>query len=126
MGNQIHAAPRILIVEDEQLVAMDVEMQLSSFGYEIAGMADSGAETLRLVDETRPDLILMDINLRGSMNGVAIAAQLRRSGIATPILFVTAYGSGEALRRAETVSFHGYITKPYRPVELHTIVRSAL
>lgn len=126
MADPIPTAPKILIVEDERLVAMDVEMQLTSFGYDVVGMADTGQQALQLVEATQPDLVLMDVSLRGERDGISIASELQQSGNTTPIVFVTAYGSGEALRRAETVCFSGYLTKPYRPQQLRDAVLSAL
>lgn len=126
MADPIQTAPKILIVEDERLVAMDVEMQLTSFGYDVVGMADTGQQALQLVVATQPDLILMDVSLRGERDGISVASELQRNGIATPIVFVTAYGSGEALRRAEAVCFSGYLTKPYRPQQLRDAIRNAL
>ena len=121
----LHKRPSILIVEDEQLVAMDMEMQLLAFGFEVVGMADTGKEALRLAAVTQPDLVLMDVKLRGPMDGVDAAEELQRRAT-IPIVFVTAFGSQEALRRVQAVGYYGYLTKPYRPEDLREIINAAL
>lgn len=116
---------RILIVEDEQVVAMDLEMQLLSFGYEISGIANTGQEALRLADATRPDLVLMDVHLRGALDGIATAQEVQgRWNL--PVVFVTAFNNQEARKRAQALNPSGYLTKPYRPEQLRAIVAAAL
>ena len=117
--------PRILIVEDEQVVAMDMERQLLSFGYEVAGIAGTGKEALRLAETTQPDLGLMDVQLRGALDGMATAAQMQRVWKG-PVVFVTAFGHDEARWRAEALAPAGYLTKPYRPENLQRVVAAAL
>ena len=119
------SASRILVVEDEQVLAMDVEMQLVAFGYEVTGIAATGKEALRLAETTRPDLVLMDVQLRGPLDGFATAAKVQQIR-KLPIVFVTAFGNTEAQRRAKAVSSCGFITKPYRPEDLRAVVSAAL
>lgn len=116
---------RILIVEDEQLVAMDAEMQLVAFGYEVTGIAATGKEALRLAETTQPNLILMDVQLRGSRDGFATAAEVQQQ-MNIPIVFVTAFGNEEAQRRAKAASPYGFLIKPYRPEDLRAVVSAAL
>jgi CheY-like chemotaxis protein len=112
-------------VEDELVVAMDMEMQLTSFGYDVTGIACSGEEAIQLSQRTQPDLILMDIQLHGSKDGFATAAEiLHRRDL--PIVFVTAFGHKEAQLRAEAASPYGFLKKPYGPEDLKTVVSSAL
>jgi CheY-like chemotaxis protein len=117
--------PRILIVEDELVVAMDVEMQLLAFGYEVAGIARTGKEALRLAESAHPDLVLMDVQLRGALDGIATAEQMQAVW-KVPVVFVTAFGNAEARRRAEALHPAGYLTKPYRPETLQPVVAAAL
>ena len=117
--------PRILIVEDEQVVAMDIEMQLLAFGYEVTGIVRTGKEALCLAETTCPDLVLMDVQLRGALDGIATAEEMQRVR-KVPVVFVTAFGNEEARRRAESVSPSGYLTKPYRPEDLQDVVTAAL
>ncbi len=102
ISQHLNKPARILIVEDEQLVAMDMEMQLLAFGFEVVGMADTGNEALHLAATVQSDLVLMDVKLRGPMDGVAAAEELQRRA-AIPVIFVTAFGSQEALRRVQEV-----------------------
>lgn len=118
--------PRVVVVEDEVVVAMDVEMQLTQLGYEVVGTADKGMEALQLIRTAKPDVVLMDINLRGFMDGIAVASELQQSGSDVPIILVTAYGSAEASRRVQTARFSGYLTKPYRSQELREAIHNAL
>lgn len=81
---------RIVIVEDEAIVAIDIEERLAAMGYELAGRADSGEQALEVVEQQRPDLILMDIRLQGAMDGIACAEEIRRR-FHLPVIFLTAY-----------------------------------
>lgn len=81
---------RVLIVEDELIVADDIEWQLTSIGYEVTGIAASGDEALAAIDERRPDIVLMDIQLQGPMNGIE-AAKLIQARTGSAIVFVTAF-----------------------------------
>ncbi|MDP3749488.1 MAG: response regulator [Phenylobacterium sp.] len=91
-------ALRVLIVEDEAIVAMSLESLIEDFGFEVCAIAATGAEAVALATSLRPDFILMDVNLLGEMDGVEAA---RRARMATDarIVFVTAYGGGEVLAR---------------------------
>lgn len=122
---QWSSIPRILVVEDEQVVAMDMEMQLVAFGCEVTGVATTGREALRMAETTHPDLVLMDVQLRGSLDGFATAAEVQRIRH-LPIIFVTAFGNGEAQRRAKAASPYGFLSKPYRPEDLQAAVSAAL
>jgi CheY-like chemotaxis protein len=81
---------RVLIVEDEQIVAADLEAKLTRMDYEVIGIAASGDEALALADQSRPDVVLMDIQLQGSMSGLEAAKLIQRS-TGAPIIFITAY-----------------------------------
>lgn len=116
---------RILIVEDEQVVAMDLEMQLSSIGYQVTGIAETGHEALRLTEATKPDLILMDIHLQGDLDGIATAWEVHRLWN-LPVVFVTAFASEEIQRRAKAASPFGFLTKPYRPEDVRAAISTAL
>src|SRR5438093_1294682 len=87
--NGLHTKAKILIVEDEQVVAMDVEAQLLTLGYQVVGLTGNGEEALSLTEETSPDLILMDIQLQGKLDGIATADQIRHRW-QIPVVFMTA------------------------------------
>ena len=116
---------RILVVEDEWLVAQGIAESLGELGYEVAGMAASGEETLRLAAEAHPDLVLMDILLKGDMDGIEAAEHLRRR-FDLPVVFLTAYADPQTLGRAKVTEPFGYLLKPFEVRELHSIIEIAL
>lgn len=116
---------KILIVEDESLVAMDMSHTLKRFGYEVAGVAESGTEAIDAVRSVSPDLVLMDILLKGAMDGIEAAARIREfSDI--PYIYITASTDMETLSRAKETYAYGYITKPYQDIEVFTAIETAL
>ena len=116
---------RLLIVEDEVIVALDMEDRLAALGYQLAGHALSGESALELTRELRPDLVLMDIRLQGDMDGIAAAAEIRRR-FHVPVIFLTAYSEDETLERAKLAEPYGYILKPFDDRELKSAVEIAL
>ncbi len=119
------AAPRILIVEDQAVVAMDIQNQLQKLGYTVVGTSSTGEEALRLARRHEPDLVLLDIRLQGNMDGVDCAAQLRKE-LGIPVVFLTAFADEETLSRAKATGPHGYILKPFDQNDLHATVEIAL
>jgi len=116
---------RILVVEDEVIVARDIQQQLCERGYTLVGHATRGAEAIRLAVEQRPDLVLMDIQLSGGMDGIEVAQTLRRQ-LALPVVFMTAFCADEFLERAQLSEPFGYILKPFSERELYTVIEMAL
>ncbi len=116
---------RILIAEDEQVVALDVESGLDELGYEVVGIVSSGQEAVQLTEESCPDLVLMDIQLDGPTDGIAAAAEIRRRW-QIPVVFVTASAGDEIVSRAKAAGPYGYITKPFRAKELSATIAVAL
>lgn len=92
------ALRRVLIVEDEVVIAMTLESYVEDLGLEVCGVAATGADAVEMARSLRPDLILMDVTLIGAMDGIE-AAQIAREAIGARIVFVTAYGSGEIMNR---------------------------
>lgn len=115
---------RILVVEDETIVAMDIRHRLSKLGHEIVGQAQSGEQAVRLAAELLPDLVLMDIMLAGNMDGVQAAAEIH-SRMDLPVVFLTAYADEETLQRVKVTQPFGYIIKPFQDRELHTAIEMA-
>jgi len=116
---------RIMVVEDEAIVALDIVSRLKRLGYLAVGMAASGEAAVDKVGEMRPDLILMDIMLEGQMDGIEAAAIIKdQYGI--PVVYLTAYADGETLRRAKVTSPFGYIIKPFEDRELSTTIEMAV
>jgi hypothetical protein len=116
---------RILIVEDEILVARDLEQQLAALGYQIVGIAATGARALQLVAETQPHLILMDIRLQGALDGITTAEQIRQQYL-LPVVYLTAHTDSATVERARITEPFGYILKPFEERELRTIIEMAL
>jgi DNA-binding NtrC family response regulator len=117
--------PRILIVEDEAIVALDIEARLIRLGYEVVGTADSFADALARATELRPDLVLMDVELHDGPDGIAAAEQLR-ADLAVPVVFLTAYADAATLDRAKRASPYGYVVKPFDERDLRATLEIAL
>lgn len=116
---------RILIVEDEILVARDLEQQLTALGYLVVGIAASGEDALALIAEHQPQLVLMDIRLQGEMDGIATAEEVRNR-FSLPVIFLTAHADQATVQRARVTEPFGYILKPFDERELNTIVEMAI
>lgn len=115
----------VLIVEDEGLVAKDIKNRLMRLGYDVAAIVSTGEEAVSKAEELRPDLILMDIMLRGRMDGIE-AADIIRASFNIPVLFLTAYSDSKTLERAKITEPYGYILKPFDERELHITVEMAI
>ena len=116
---------RIFIVEDQRLIAADLENTLRKLDYEVVGYAPSGEEAIPLAFAVRPDLVLMDIRLRGRMDGIQTAsALLERLDI--PIVYLTAYADEETILRAKITTPFGYVVKPFNHRELRAAIEIAL
>jgi CheY-like chemotaxis protein len=116
--------PRILIVEDERIVARDFQGMLRGLGYGNTDLACSGEEALRKVDETLPDLIFMDIKLKRDMDGIEAAFRVR-ARCDMPIVFMSAMTDPETRNRAAAIPRVFYIGKPLRESEIAAVLRSA-
>lgn len=119
------AKPRIVIVEDETITAHHLRRVLSQLGYEVAGIASSGASALDLISRTNPDLILADIGLEGAIDGIEVAAAAREKWN-VPAVFLTAYSDPKTMRRARVTEPYGYLVKPFAEEELHATIEIAL
>lgn len=116
---------RILIVEDERIVAKDIENCLKKFGYEVTATIASGLGGIQKVEETHPDLVLMDISLRGDLDGIEAAQQIR-DRFNLPVVYLTAFSDETTLERAKITDPFGYILKPFEDRELYTAIEVAL
>ncbi|HEY2323077.1 MAG TPA: response regulator [Thermoanaerobaculia bacterium] len=116
---------RILIVEDEAIVAMDLAATLRRLGYIVEGTARTGAAAIELASKTEPDLVLMDIRLKGAVDGIQAGTALYRDrGI--PVVFLTAHGDADTVQRAKEASPYGYLVKPFDERVLHRVIDIAL
>ena len=116
---------KILIVDDEVVVAEAIRRQLRSLGYLVVGVVASGTEAVQLAGEHRPDLILMDIKLKGPMDGIEAAGTIR-SRYAIPVIYLTAFSDEETLERARTTLPLAYLIKPFVSSDLRAAVELAL
>lgn len=116
---------KILVVENESLVAIDIQESLQSFGYEVVAIASCGRTALAQVEKTRPQLVIMDIMLEGEMDGVETAIAIR-SRFNIPVIFLTAFTAQDLLARAKVAQSYGYIVKPFADRELMANVEMAL
>src|SRR5690606_8290020 len=115
----------IMVVEDERVVAQDLEETLLRLGYDVVGTTVSGEECLRLAPLGRPDLVLMDIRIKGGLDGIETAARLKAE-LDVPVIYLTAYADDETLARARSTEAHGYLLKPFRAGELQSSIEIAL
>jgi len=115
---------RIMIVEDERIVAEDIRRSLENLGYTVSAMVSSGEEAIEKAEDN-PDLVLMDIVLRGDMDGIETAQQLK-SQFNIPVVYLTAYADDKKLQRAIVTEPYGYLLKPFEDRELHTAIEMAL
>ncbi|MEG4443928.1 ATP-binding protein [Microcoleus sp. AT9_B5] len=115
----------ILIVEDELLIAKNLAPKLEKLGYQIADIVSSGADAIQRARELRPDLILMDIVIKGDIDGIETAAIINQE-LDIPIIYTTAYADDETLQRAENTGSYGYLLKPFKEREMHATIKIAL
>ena len=116
---------RVLVVEDESVVSKDIQESLKGLGYAVCGTAFAGEEAIRKAEALQPDLVLMDIVLKGDIDGVE-AAETIRSRFHVPVIYLTAYSDEHTLNRAKVTEPSGYILKPFDERELHTTIEVAM
>jgi CheY-like chemotaxis protein/predicted transcriptional regulator with HTH domain len=116
---------KILVVEDESIIAMELEAHLTEMGYDVVGRASSGVEAIAKARELRPDLILMDIVMPGEKDGIEASKEIK-SELDIPVIFVTAYADEEHVKSAKKVEPFGYLVKPYEDRELRAGIEVAL
>jgi signal transduction histidine kinase/DNA-binding response OmpR family regulator/HPt (histidine-containing phosphotransfer) domain-containing protein len=116
---------RIFIVEDEPIISRDLQIRLTRYGYEICGIEADGRAALSRIGEARPDLILMDINIEGDLDGIQVAEEVNLWWH-IPVLFLTAYSDDETFERAKAVKPAGFIVKPFQDVLMKKTIELAL
>ncbi len=115
----------IFVVEDENVVAQDIMMTLKRLGYSVVGSASTGKDAVEKIGKTKPDLVLMDIGLKGEMNGLEVAEKISGS-VEVPVVFLTAYVDDQKLQKAKSIRAFGYIVKPFEEKNLNTTIQMAL
>lgn len=114
----------ILIVEDDLSFSIELEMLIQDTGYRVAGRVDNSADALEFMLMYQPDLVLMDIDIKGNMSGIEIAEKLGHLEI--PTLFITSYGDEKTYQRAQQTGAIGYLVKPIAPYTLRTAIKSVI
>jgi PAS domain S-box-containing protein len=118
-------AVNVMVVEDESIVAEDIKRSLLNMGYSVSAVISSGEDAIKTAGELKPDMILMDIVLRGEMNGIEAAGRIR-SDFNIPVIYLTAYTDEKILEQAKLTEPFGYIIKPFEDKELHSVIEMAL
>lgn len=119
------AKTNVLVVEDESIVSKDIQHSLKKLGYNVVGAASTGEKAFELASTELPDIILMDIMLKGSINGIETAERVKRE-LNIPVIYLTAYADEATLSKAKITEPYGYIIKPFKEVDLHTSIEMAL
>lgn len=116
---------KILIVEDENIIALNIKKKLKSFGYAVPAIVSTGEEAVKMTEIISPDLILMDIMLKGDMDGVKAAEEIKKR-FSIPVIYLTAYSDDKVLDRAKVTEPYGYIVKPFKAIDLRSNIEMAL
>lgn len=116
---------KILVVEDENIIALNIKKKLKSFGYTVPAIVSTAEDAIKMTEITFPDLILMDVMLKGEMDGVQAIEEIRKK-FDIPVIYLTAYSDDEVLERAKLTQPYGYIVKPFKANDLRTNIEIAL
>jgi PAS domain S-box-containing protein/putative nucleotidyltransferase with HDIG domain len=119
------AKARILVVEDENIISLEIQERLKIMGHAVCGAATTAEEAISKAADMHPDLVLMDIMLRGSQDGIEAAGQIK-DRLPVPIIYLTAYADDQTLERARSTEPYGYLIKPFEDRELHAAIEMAL
>ena len=115
----------ILVVEDENIVAKDIQQSLKKLGYDVLGISATGEDAIEKAEHTKPNLVLMDIMLKGDISGIEAADHIRLK-LNIPVIFLTAYADSSTLSKAKVTEPYGYIIKPFKEIDLQTNIEIAL
>lgn len=115
---------KILIVEDEMLIAANIAMQLETLGYEVAGIIPRGEEAIKTVQHEKPDLVLMDINLKGELDGIETAIKMQQEA-PIPIIYLTANSDDTHFNRAKATNPYAFLSKPFKKLDLQRAIELA-
>lgn len=116
---------KILVAEDEAIIAMDLELMLRSLGFDRLEVVDTGEKSLKKVAVEKPHLVLMDIRLKGELDGIEAAKQIFYE-YNIPVIYITAFGDENTIKKANGSARYGFITKPFEEDELKSRIQSAL
>ena len=116
---------KVLVVEDESIVSKDIQHSLIKLGYNVVGASPTGEKAIELAGSENPDIVLMDIMLKGQMNGIEAANEIKLK-YSIPVIFLTAYADESTLEKAKITEPYGYILKPFKEIDLHTTIEMAI
>lgn len=116
---------KVLIVEDESIVALDIRNKMRRKGHEVVGIASNGQEAIGLAIRMQPDIILMDVGLKGDLDGIETVRQLRLK-FDTPVIYLTAFADAATKYRAEATNPSAYLNKPFDEDVLYQVVNTVL
>jgi len=115
----------VYIVEDESIVAKDIQNSLKKLGYNVLGISNNGADAIKNIVDLEPNIVLMDIMIKGNMTGIDVAETLKKD-YNIPVIFLTAYADESTLAKAKITEPYGYILKPFKEIDLHSTIEMAL
>lgn len=116
---------KILIVEDNAIAALDIRSQLEALSYEVPAIILSGEDALKKIVKIKPDLVLMDVNLKGEISGIKTAQTIKEM-FDLPVIFLTAYSEEKMQDNIKLTEYDGYLKKPFDNVELIEVIENAL
>ena len=116
---------KILLVEDDDIIARVEDWRLKNLGYSVCGRATNGAEAMELVADKKPDVILMDINIKGDIDGIETTKRIKKI-YNIPVIYVTSHSDGATLERAKETKPDGFIIKPFDDNDLRVAIELAL
>lgn len=116
---------KIFIVEDEMIIAANISLQLSSLGYDVTGIVPRGDEALLHIKRNKPDIVLMDINLKGNIDGIETAKRIQED-FKTPIIYLTANSDESHFNKAKTTNPYAFISKPFKKLDLQRAIELAV
>ncbi|HMO38746.1 MAG TPA: response regulator [Saprospiraceae bacterium] len=112
---------KLLIVEDDMIIAANISLQLSNLGYEVTAIVPRGEEAILQIQENQPDIVLLDIHLKGALDGIATAHEMQKNAD-IPIIYLTANADEATFNRAKTTRPHAFISKPFRKLDLQRAI----
>jgi CheY-like chemotaxis protein len=116
---------KILLIENESIIAIDLKSRLENLGYNIIGIVNKGEDAIKKIEETKPDLILMNIILKGELDGIK-TAQIIKNKYKIPFIYLTAHHDNKILKRAQKTQPATYLKKPYNDTEIQNAIKIAL
>lgn len=119
------AKTNVLVVEDESIVSKDIQHSLKKLGYNVVGSSSTGEKAIELALELKPDVVLMDIMLKGKLTGIDASEEIRKT-LNIPVIYLTAYADEATLEKAKVTEPHGYIIKPFKEIDIHTSIEMAI